>query len=283
MQISVVIPTYNRAHTVCRAIDSVLGQTLPPCEIVVIDDGSTDDTASKLKARYGNTIALHCSNSNSGVSSARNYAIEQSNGDWIAFLDSDDQWMPHKLERQVRQLQQSPHILCHTDEIWIRNGVRVNPMKKHAKQGGYIFDRCTEMCVISPSSVLVDKAALNDAGNFDESLPACEDYDLWLKLTAHAPVLYVDDPLLIKYGGHTDQLSRKYWGMDRFRIQSLNTLLTAGNLSHAQSEQVKAILKRKLTILRKGAVKHRNMQVTSYCDTILASVCANDLPGDLME
>lgn len=269
MRISVVIPTYNRQHTVCRAIDSVLAQSLQPLEILVVDDGSTDQTVSIITERYRDRIHVIECDSNKGVSAARNLAIHHSRGDWLAFLDSDDEWLPGKLERQATQLQHSPHVLCHTDEIWIRNGTRVNPMKKHTKRGGNIFHHCLPMCVVSPSSVVIDKTVLIDAGGFDESLPACEDYDLWLKLTAQAPVLYIDEQLLVKYGGHEDQLSRKYWGMDRFRVQSLVNLLQRSVLTHHQRELAMNMLQQKLKILRKGALKHNNESLIQYCDEVL--------------
>ena len=120
--------------------------------------------------------------------------------------------------------------LCHTEEIWIRNGVRVNQMKKHAKSGGWLFQRSLALCCISPSSVLIHRSLFEDYGDFDESLPACEDYDLWLRITARESVAYVEVPQIYKYGGHEDQLSRAFWGMDRFRIQALEACLTGGYL-----------------------------------------------------
>ena len=128
--ISVVIPTYNRRKTIGRSIDSVLNQTLFPSEIIVVDDGSTDGTCDYIQSNFPSIRLLQ--QPNKGVSSARNMGIRSSNSDWVALLDSDDEWFPQKLEKQVMTLSQSPDIkFCHTEEIWIRNGVRVNQMKKH--------------------------------------------------------------------------------------------------------------------------------------------------------
>ena len=190
--ISVVIPTYNRRQTIGRSIDSILNQTLFPSEIIVVDDGSTDGTSDYIQSNFPSIRLLQ--QSKKGVSSARNMGIRSSNSDWVALLDSDDEWFPKKLEKQVMTLSQSPDIkFCHTEEIWIRNGVRVNQMKKHQKYGGHIFFKCLDMCRISPSSVLFHQSILDDVGYFDKDLKVCEEYDLWLRITAKFPVLYIDE------------------------------------------------------------------------------------------
>ena len=217
--ISVIIPVYNRCRLIDRAIKSVLGQTIPPDEIIVIDDGSTDGTDEVIKNSYPDVILLK--QENRGVSCARNNGIKNAKGTWVALLDSDDEWLPVKLEKQLLALQEnSSNKICHTDEIWIRNGVHVNPMKKHRKYGGNIYKYCLPLCVISPSSIIIHKEIFKDIGLFDENIPVCEDYDLWLRICSRYPVLYLQDKLIKKYGGHDDQLSRQYWGMDRFRIRA---------------------------------------------------------------
>lgn len=217
--ISVIIPTYNRASSLKKAILSVLNQTYSASEIIVIDDGSNDNTCL-LKNEF--PMIQWIKIENSGVSKARNIGISQAKHPWIALLDSDDQWHPKKLEKQIEFLTQNSDIrICHTNEIWIRNGMRVNPKKKHQKFGGAIFEKCLPLCVISPSSVLLQKQLLIENNLFDENLPACEDYDLWLKISSRYPVGYIDLPLTIKYGGHIDQLSRKVAKLDYFRIYAL--------------------------------------------------------------
>lgn len=229
-------------------------QTRPADELIVVDDGSTDDTARFVAETYPTVRMIR--QANRGVSAARNAGIRAAAGDFVAFLDSDDEWLPGKLERQLQTMEASPGaFLCHTNEIWIRNGRRVNPMKKHQKFGGWIFEKALPLCVISPSSVLVDRRLFDEVGLFDESLPACEDYDLWLRVCARFPVLFVDEPLMVKHGGHQDQLSRQHWGMDRFRIQSLRKILALGDLRDDYRLAAEAALTQKLGIFSRGAAK----------------------------
>lgn len=257
MKVSVIIPTWNRAHCLASAIDSVCRQTHPASEILVIDDGSTDDTGQLVTARFPD-IHYHYQ-ANHGVSHARNTGIRLASSDWIALLDSDDRWHPDKLERQAHALQKNPHHrICHTDEIWIRNGRRVNPMRKHAKHGGHVFRHNLPRCAISPSTVVIRKDLLQAIGNFDEQLPACEDYDLWLRLCARHPVLHLDEALVTRYGGHADQLSRRYWGMDRFRVYALEKIIRSGDLSAGDHAAAVEMLLEKTDIVLQGAVKHDN-------------------------
>ena len=257
MKISVIIPTWNRAGSLPAAIESVLAQTLKADEVIVVDDGSTDDSRDIIRRRFPDVRYLY--QENRGVSSARNTGIQAAAGDWIALLDSDDRWAPHKLERQQHALRARPDAqVCHSDEIWIRNGRRVNPMKKHAKRGGLIFQHCLPLCVISPSASIIRRELFDEIGLFDEALPACEDYDLWLRICAAHPVLYLDEPLLFKYGGHADQLSRRHWGMDRFRIRALEKILESAALDAPDHAAALAMLQKKISIVIQGAVKRNN-------------------------
>ena len=253
-QVSVVIPTLNRVHTLRRAIDSVISQTYKAHSIVVIDDGSTDGTSEMINEYYPQIIFIK--QDNQGVSAARNTGINSIDAEWIAFLDSDDEWLPRKLERQMNSLNENKEMnICHTDEIWIRNGERVNPMKKHAKSGGWIFQKCLPLCCVSPSSVVIKRCVFHQIGLFDESLPVCEDYDLWLRISMYYPFLYIDEKLLTKYGGHYDQLSQKYWGMDRFRIKILEKILASNSLSKNDRKATEEMLKIKMRIFSHGAQK----------------------------
>ena len=257
MQISVIIPTWNRAGCLARTLESVLAQNLAAHEVIVVDDGSTDQTRELVARRFGDVRYLY--QQNRGVSSARNTGIRAASGDWIALLDSDDRWHPDKLARQQAALNASPDaVLCHSDEIWMRNGRRVNPMQKHAKHGGRIFRQCLPLCPISPSASIIRRDIFDTIGLFDESLPACEDYDLWLRICAVHPVLYIDAPLITRYGGHSDQLSRRYWGMDRFRIQALENILTSGLLDPGDHAAARAMLLKKAGIVARGAEKRGN-------------------------
>lgn len=264
MDISVIIPSYNRADLLERTLNSVLKQTLQPSEIIVVDDGSTDHTAALITDEFSHVILLQ--QDNLGVSRARNKGIASAHGEWLAFLDSDDEWLPNKLERQQQALMaDSSHLICHCDEVWIRKGRRVNPMNKHAKHGGEIFHYCLPRCVISPSAVLIHGSVFTRIGGFDEHLPACEDYDLWLRICARYPVLFIPEALLIKYGGHRDQLSRRYWGMDRFRIQALENLLRSDELAPSYRSSTLSMLLEKLEIVLNGAKKHNNIKLIRDC------------------
>lgn len=265
--ISVIIPSHNRGHLLPRALDSVLAQTRPPAEIIVVDDGSSDGTAAMLAADYPEVRCLR--QPNEGVSGARNRGIMAAQGEWIALLDSDDQWQPEKLAIQMEALAAAPgHLLCHTDEIWIRNGRRVNPMDKHAKAGGWIFQHCLPLCAISPSSALIHRGLFDEVGLFDPELPACEDYDMWLRICARHPVCYVDQPLLVKYGGHADQLSRRHWGMDRFRIRALARILDSGLLGSEDSAALRATLLEKIRIYLNGARKRNKWAEVAHYEAL---------------
>lgn len=268
MNIAVVIPTYNRQNLLFRALRSVYAQTRLPDEVIVIDDGSTDNTKSKLRAKFPDIT--YCYQDNAGVSAARNTGISKSQSEWLAFLDSDDVWLPEKLAKQELALQDNPdYCICHTEEQWLRNGKRVNAMRKHAKKGGWIFQHCLPLCVMSPSSIIIHRNIFNQVGYFDTSLPVCEDYDLWLKITARYPVLFIEQPLLIKYGGHDDQLSKKYWGMDRFRIKALENILARSNLNDANRTVAIAILKYKAKIFAQGALKRGKKEDAQYYQTLV--------------
>ena len=253
--ISVIIPAFNRAHTLPKALDSVLSQTLKPREIIVVDDGSTDETNAVL-ANYPGLCII--SQDNRGVSAARNMGIKKAGGEWLAFLDSDDEWLKEKLEKQWDAICIDDKLICHTEEIWIRNGQRVNPMKKHKKFGGIIYERCLPLCVISPSSVMIHRSVFKDVGVFDESLEVCEDYDLWLRICAKYSVLFIDEPLIVKYGGHEDQLSRKHWGMDRFRVKALEKVIASGVLNDEDEKATVNMILQKCGIIINGMKKRGN-------------------------
>ncbi len=279
MDISVVIPTHDRAHTLERALGSVFDQTHAPAEVLVVDDGSKDDTEGLIRTRFPDCRYIY--QENRGVSHARNRGIRASRCEWIAFLDSDDEWLPDKLAAQIRTLAEHPeHRICHTEEIWIRNGVRVNAMKKHAKSGGRIFRQCLPLCVISPSSVMIQHSLFAEIGLFDESLPACEDYDLWLRICAWHPVLFLERPMIVKHGGHRDQLSRRHWGMDRFRIQALEKIVDAPGLSAQDRIAVAEMLIHKTGILAQGARKRQHTEpATRYREKQLRYQALRDRLG----
>ncbi len=271
MTISVIIPVYNRPFTLKRAVESVLQQSVAINEIIIVDDGSNDKTPEVIHAlQQQHTIIQSISQKNSGVSAARNAGIAIAQSDWIAFLDSDDEWLKNKIDVFLTHIEQNSDCqLFHSDEIWIRNGVRVNAMKKHQKRGGFIFKHCLPLCVISPSASIIHKNLLAKVGNFDENLPACEDYDLWLRICHNTPVCYSEQALIRKYGGHDDQLSSRYWGMDRFRIRALHRLLSQNDLNRQNRHDAIAMLCQKTHILLKGAKKHQNTAIINEFTPVL--------------
>ena len=256
MKASVIIPVYNRAHLIENAINSVLLQTQYIEEIIVVDDGSTDGL-SAIVANY--PLVKYIYQANSGVSSARNLGIYHCKSEWIALLDSDDIWLKDKLKRQFEALKLSQKLICHSNEVWVENGILRNQKAKHKRHAGWIFEQCLKLCAISPSTSLIHRSIFHEIGQFDESLVVCEDYDLWLRITAKYPVELVDDALVIKHGGHEDQLSSAYWGMDRFRIQSLEKIYSQNTLSEEQCHQLLIVLVKKISIYLKG-LKKRDKQ-----------------------
>jgi glycosyltransferase involved in cell wall biosynthesis len=257
--VSVVIPTYNRKQWVTEAVDSVLKQKFRDFELLIVDDGSEDGTCEALGRYAGKTGYLYLRHG--GVSRARNIGSRICRGDFVAFLDSDDLWQPAKLQRQMEYMRAHPDCrICYTDEIWIRRGVRANQGKKHRKYSGWIFEQCLPLCIISPSSALIRRDLLEKSGGFDESMPVCEDYDLWLRIAAGNPVAFLPEPLIVKRGGHDDQLSRSEWGIDRFRVKALCKILARDVLTPVQREAARQELLRKCGILEKGFLKHNRIR-----------------------
>jgi len=258
--ISVVIPTFDRAWCILRALDSVLGQTYRDFEVWIVDDGSSDPTEELVRQRAAEErqIVIHYEKTpNRGVAAARNLGIQRSGGEWIALLDSDDEWMPEKLEKQVSYMQRNPGIsLIHTGEKWIRNGIRVNAPKSYKKFGGEVFVSCLPVCMIGPSTAVFKKDLIENIGGFDEEYPVCEDYDFWLRVTARYKAGLIDEALTVKYGGHHDQLSTTHVAMDYWRIRSMSRLLSDTRLSPPRQEAILRELRRKGRILLKGYIKH---------------------------
>ena len=261
--VSVIIPTYNRCPLLGEAVESVLAQSAKEFELVVIDDGSTDGTAKALE-KYGIRVRLF-SQQRSGVSAARNFGARQARGRFLAFLDSDDLWRAEKLAVQTTFMQQHPKCqICQTEEVWLRNGARVNPRLIHQKPSGDIFLRSLELCLVSPSAVMMTRELFEATGGFDEALPVCEDYDLWLRIAVDHRVALIPEPLVIKRGGHADQLSRSLWGMDRYRVAALQKLLRSG-IRGARRAAAFAALRRKVSILAQGARKRgREQEAWNY-------------------
>lgn len=267
MQFSVIIPVYNRPEMVQRAINSVSSQTYPASEIIVINDGSNDATGEVVR-KFSDIveIPLHIIDhqENRGVSAARNSGIKTAKSEWIALLDSDDEWKPEKLECQQRYHRQHADLkISQCNEIWMRHGNRVKKREIHHKVGGGIFKESLQLCLVSPSATIIHQSVVEDIGYFDESLPACEDYDFWLRALVKYPIGLLDEPLLIRYGGHDDQLSAKYWGMDRWRVQAMEKHLTE-DLPQDWKIALYEELIAKLKVLLQGAEKRNKPEAEVY-------------------
>jgi glycosyltransferase involved in cell wall biosynthesis len=279
--VSVIIPTFNRAQKVVRAVLSVLDQTLTKYEIILVDDGSSDGTANSLSHLIPNRKIRYLSHSrNLGVSAARNNGIMASRAPLLAFLDSDDYWLPEKLAVQVRFFRQNPKaVACQTEELWIRKGRRVNPRKKHRKPSGNIFEPSLKLCLVSPSTVMLHRSLIDRVGFFDEDLPVCEDYDLWLRISSQYPIYLIDQNLAVREGGDPDQLSSRHKGMDRFRIKAMVKLIRSGRLDEDQCQAVLQELAIKCRIYGNGCIKRGKDEEGEFYLQLLEKV-KQEISGD---
>ncbi len=257
--VSAIIPTFNRAGMVGEAVASVLSQTFADLELLVVDDGSTDDTAEEL-SRFRDPRLTVRRTPNRGVSAARNMGIAMARGRFVAFLDSDDLWLPEKLARQMAFMERTGHAASQTQETWLRRGRRVNPRRVHLKKDGDFFQSALALCLVSPSSVMIQKEFLNRVGGFDENLAACEDYDLWLRMLLRAPIGLVDEELTVRRGGRPDQLSARFVGLDLFRIRSLANILGREAMSPWHRDCMENELMRKMRIYTEGCVKRGRVE-----------------------
>ena len=262
LKTSVVITTWNRRDMVVEAIDSVLAQVDPPDQVIVVDDGSTDGTLSRLSHFCGRIDIL--AEAHRGVSAARNRGLSAARFPWVAFLDSDDIWRPRKLERQKQRLAEKPgYWICYTDEEWRRNGQFLNPRLRHRKFSGWIYLHCLPLCIISPSSVLVHRRVFETVGAFDTALPACEDYDLWLRVACSFPILFCPERLIVKRAGPWPQLSQQH-SLDKYRIIALAKMLHSGRLSEDQKQSTRGMLREKCRIYAQGCRKHGRLREQAW-------------------
>ncbi|TKB11173.1 glycosyltransferase family A protein [Desulforhopalus sp. IMCC35007] len=263
--ISVIIPTYNRDKFLKRAIDSVCRQTWSCSEIIVVDDGSTDNTEKLLfhLAQESKIPLVVIRSKNQGVAAARNLGIKKAKYDYLAFLDSDDHWGRKKIEIQFQKFkEQNKFQISHTKERWFRRGVHLNQKRKHIPRHGDIFCHCLELCAVGASTVMLRKELLEQVGVFDEKMNCCEDYDLWLRVSASHEFLLIDAPLTIKEGGRKDQLSHIHRiGMDERRIYSIKKLLDTGELSPGRYKKAMAEFERKINVFAKGCLKHNRQEL----------------------
>jgi glycosyltransferase involved in cell wall biosynthesis len=270
--VSIIIPTYNRRKFLQKAVDSVLAQAYPCFELIIVDDGSEDNTSELFE--NDDSAIVYIKQENKGPAAARNRGIQAAQHELIAFLDSDDRFAENKLERQIRAMQEEPTcLISHTQEIWYRNGRILNQKKKHNKNNGDIFKQSLQLCAVGMSTVLMYRKIFERYGLFDENYPCCEDYEFWLRVSAEQKFLLVDEPLTLKDGGRNDQISTVYRvGMDKYRIQAIIKILTSGVLTGEQKKAAMAELERKCKIYGKGCIKHGRIKEGEYYLTLPATV-----------
>jgi glycosyltransferase involved in cell wall biosynthesis len=199
-EVSVIIPTYNRAQFVERAVRSVLAQTYEDFELLVIDDGSSDQTQNTIKRIPDRRIKYIRHSNNKGVSAARNTGIKHAEGNFIALLDDDDVWLPTKLEQQMKYFQTRPDAgAVYTGCISIDSKSN-EPMRNIFPNAVQFKDLLRDnYCEGAPSSILIKKDCFKKVGLFDETLPFCEDWDMWIRLARFYEVNVLDQLLVKRY------------------------------------------------------------------------------------
>ncbi len=205
-QVSVIIPSYNSAHFVTTAVDSVLAQTYQNFEILVIDDGSRDNTREVLE-RYGTRIC-YINQENAGVAAARNKGIEQSRGRYVSFLDADDTWYPEKLEKQVEALSKNPNCkFCYSAVMWVDDNLEELGIRHSHRKTSPLEDLLFYGNIIgSTCGVICERNLLNEIGGFDPNLSQCADWDMWIRLAMNTEFHYIEEPL-ITYRQHNLSMS----------------------------------------------------------------------------
>lgn len=265
------------------AVASVLAQREVRLELIVVDDGSSDGTAAEMERIVSSSSVVRFirHERNRGVAAARNHGAQAARGPWLAFLDSDDQWMPDKLARQTRFFEQYPQYeIAQTGEVWIRGGVRVNPGRRHRKRSGDCFVESLRTCLVSPSAVMMRTAFFNQMGGFDEDLCAAEDYDLWLRIMLEHEVGLLEEPLVMRRAGHRGQLSASIEAIDRFRIIALLKLLLSERLAAARREAVVAVIGEKCQIYASGLRKRGELEAAARIAEIAQYVPVSSARGD---
>jgi len=261
---SVIIPTLNRKSFLDIALMSVFQQTYENFEVIVIDDGSSDHTEENI-ARYDQSRIVYQYQDHHGVAHARNRGCEMARGDFIAFLDSDDHWVPQKLEKTLESIRNYSHIsIFHTDELWYRNGELLNPKKKHKKPTGFVYKNALPLCCISLSTAVLKRDVFKTVGLFDEEFPICEDYDFWLRATSQYEVKLIPEYLTLKDGGRSDQLTSNVWGLDRYRIKAMVKMIKSGLLESDEFQCTLKEIKKKCHVYIEGAQKRGKVKEVNY-------------------
>ncbi len=200
--VSVILPTYNRKKLLGRSVQSVLNQTYQDFELIIIDDGSTDDTGKVVKNFNCEIIKYIRHDKNRGLPAARNTGIRVAKGDYIAFQDSDDEWMPDKLEKQVRAFETaSPAVgIVYTGRYRIINNKKYYaPPTKLTPKDGDLSCSLLRACWMPPQATLIKRECFKGVGMFNERFRALEDWELFLRMSKYYQFKFIDEPLVILY------------------------------------------------------------------------------------
>jgi len=247
-EVSVIIPTYNSASYLIEAVESVFAQTYRDFEVLVIDDGSTDETEQVMRC-YG-APARYLRQTNSGVAVARNRGIAESQGRYVAFLDADDTWLPHKLARQMEALRQQPHHRACYSAFTVVDA-KLNPIgiSRSQRQGTALEDLLTRGNIIGSICTVVGERSLFDlVGGFDPALSQCADWEMWVRLAAQTEFLYVDEPL-VTYRQHGTNMSRNAPLLEHDSLQVLGKGFAMPELSESLRTKRQAALARNYMVL----------------------------------
>ena len=286
--VSVVIPVYNRENLLKEAVKSVIEQNFTDFELIIADDHSEDDikraveTISLIENIRLKFLRLQKHSGMPGF--VRNCGCKIAEGSYIAFLDSDDLWLPDKLEKQIAlaagsmdssnvgSSAQNKISICHTREIWQRGDKVVSQSSQRYKREGDIFEDALVKCIMGPSTVMMERALFEKHGGFREDIEIAEDYELWLRITDDVPVAYIDEPLVIKRAGDWEQLSEKYGQIEIFRINALKELVEKSFFKQRRMELAKKVLSEKSRIYAAGCRKRGKEKEALFYEGIAAGV-----------
>jgi glycosyltransferase involved in cell wall biosynthesis len=226
VKVSVIIPTYNRAGLIARAIDSVLVQTFKDFELIIIDDGSKDNTKEAIKPFEGKIKYIY--QNNGGISNARNRGIQESSGQYIAFLDSDDYWAPQKLEVQVKILDENPRVgIVYARMPIVNEHGEILGMKPNGISGKNFQELLRVWGDLPTSSVMTRRECFDRVGVFDNDLPPMEDIDMWLRIAHSYEIYEVEGQTLAYYWRHDHQITQDsikvYLGLVKIHAKILKT------------------------------------------------------------